>query len=121
VRNSFWGPNSEEFDPSRLKDIKPSEVRANLNLFTSLSVNDKEADVMAQLRYNLHSFGIGSRKCMGQFVAGHIVKSLVVYLFDRFEVQPIEKERNSSAGKNMGSWTPKSDALLRFTRREGVF
>jgi hypothetical protein len=59
---------------------------------------------------------------MGQFVAGHIVKSLVVHLFDRFEVQPVEEKgkENASVGADMGSWTPKSDALLRLTRREGM-
>ncbi|KAA8619666.1 Cytochrome P450 [Pyrenophora tritici-repentis] len=99
VRNPFWGRNSEAYDPDRLKDIKPSN-----------------------LRYNLHSFGIGSRKCMGQFVAGHIVKSLVVHLFDRFEVEPVREgeTEKADAGADMGSWTPKSDALLRLWRREGV-
>jgi hypothetical protein len=57
---------------------------------------------------------------MGQFVAGHIVKSLVVHLFDRFEVQPIDEKSGTAGGTDMGSWTPKSDALLRLTRRDGV-
>nr|BAZ95825.1 P450 cpaC [Curvularia pallescens] len=99
VRNPFWGKNSEAFDPSRLKNIKQSD-----------------------LRYNLHSFGIGSRKCMGQFVAGHIVKSLVAHLFDSFEVEPVEEKgkEGASGGADMGNWTPKSDALLRLTSRESV-
>ncbi|RMZ66109.1 cytochrome P450 monooxygenase [Pyrenophora seminiperda CCB06] len=117
VRNPFWGPNSEAFDPGRLKNIKPSDVR---KISASFSYN-KGANFMPQLRYNLHSFGIGSRKCMGQFVAGHIVKSLVVHLFDRYDVQSIDENKaNASASAGMGSWTPKSDAVLRLTRRDGV-
>ncbi|KAK3373150.1 cytochrome P450 monooxygenase GliC2 [Lasiosphaeria ovina] len=97
VRNPFWGANSESFEPSRLKNIKPSE-----------------------LRYNLHSFGIGSRKCMGQYVAGHIVKALVVHLFGEFEVQVLDGRRQGGDGYDVdkSSWTPKAGASLRLTKRE---
>ncbi|MCJ1415171.1 hypothetical protein MMC32_001502 [Xylographa parallela] len=97
VRNPFWGANSETFDPSRLKDIKPSD-----------------------LRYNLHSFGIGSRKCMGQYVATHIVKALVVHLFKEYEVV-ISKEGQGGEGRyaiDKSSWTPKAGVCLRLTRRQ---
>ncbi|KAI0111118.1 cytochrome P450 monooxygenase GliC2 [Nemania sp. FL0031] len=98
VRNSFWGPNSKVFDPSRLKDIKPSD-----------------------LRYNLHSFGIGSRKCMGQFVAGHIVKSLIVHLFREYDVNVLKSSQDNegdSYNVDKASWTPKADVLLKLTRRD---
>lgn len=58
---------------------------------------------------------------MGQYVAGHIVKSLVVHLFDRYDVRLLgagipgltdyETDRNS--------WTPKADVLLELVKREG--
>ncbi|KAI0172764.1 cytochrome P450 monooxygenase GliC2 [Hypoxylon sp. FL1284] len=96
VRNPFWGPDAELFNPSRLKNMKQSD-----------------------LRYNLHSFGIGSRKCMGQYIAGHIVKSLVVHLFDKYEVGLLEAGK-TSAGSDKNSWTPKAEALLQLTKREGV-
>ncbi|RYP16123.1 hypothetical protein DL765_005324 [Monosporascus sp. GIB2] len=78
VRNPFWGPNSESFEPSRLKNIKTSE-----------------------LRYNLHSFGIGSRKCMGQYD---------VRLLEAGEAGP-----SNETDKN--SWTSKANALLQLTKR----
>ncbi|KAF3766641.1 cytochrome P450 monooxygenase GliC2 [Cryphonectria parasitica EP155] len=97
VRNPFWGPNSESFDPSRLMSIK-----------------------QADLRYNLHSFGIGSRKCMGQYVAGHILKSLVVHLFDTYEVSLLEGNQPRTGHEtNKNSWTPKAEGSLLLTKRDG--
>ncbi|KAI1824155.1 cytochrome P450 monooxygenase GliC2 [Xylaria intraflava] len=96
VRNSFWGPKSEAFDPSRLMHIKPSD-----------------------LRYNLHSFGIGSRKCMGQFTAGHIAKSLAVHLFREYDVTvPKGGQGGGSYAVDKTSWTPKADVLLELARRQ---
>ncbi|KXX75965.1 Cholesterol 24-hydroxylase [Madurella mycetomatis] len=96
VRNPFWGANSEAFDPSRLKGIKQSD-----------------------LRYNLHSFGIGSRKCMGQYVAGHIVKSLVLHLFDKYEVSVLQGHQGGdNYDVDKSSWTPKAAASLQLTKRE---
>ncbi|KAL8882139.1 MAG: hypothetical protein Q9198_000811 [Flavoplaca austrocitrina] len=97
VRNPFWGANSESFDPSRLKNIKLSD-----------------------LRYNLHSFGIGSRQCMGQYIAGHIVKSLVVHLFDGYEVSVLKGHQGgNSYDIDKSSWTPKADASLQLTAQKG--
>ncbi|KAJ8122072.1 hypothetical protein ONZ43_g1644 [Nemania bipapillata] len=98
VRNPFWGPNSKEFDPSRLKNIKTSD-----------------------LRYNLHSFGIGSRKCMGQFVASHIVKSLVLHLFRAYDIDVLKgskEQEGDSYNVDKASWTPKADVLLKLTKRD---
>jgi hypothetical protein len=58
---------------------------------------------------------------MGQYVAGHIVKSLVVHLFKQYEVHLLEENEskdNSDADKN--SWTPKSEAMLRLTARKNA-
>ncbi|CEJ81071.1 hypothetical protein VHEMI01221 [[Torrubiella] hemipterigena] len=97
VRNPFWGKDSESFNPSRLIGIKPSD-----------------------LRYNLHSFGIGSRKCMGQYVAGHIVKSLALHLFDQYEVQVMDAGKKDPAQNvDKSNWTPKADSPLRLTKRDG--
>ncbi|KAK3988694.1 cholesterol 24-hydroxylase [Cladorrhinum sp. PSN332] len=96
VRNPFWGTNSEAYDPSRLKGIKQSD-----------------------LRYNLHSFGIGSRKCMGQYVAGHIVKSLIVHLFNDYEVVLESGGQQKGQGYDVdnSSWTPKAAIELRLSPR----
>lgn len=74
-----------------------------------------------QLRYNLHVFGFGGRKCMGQYVAGHIAKALVVHLFQQYEVQVLDGRLG--AGKydtDKSSWTPKADASLLLTKRDAL-
>ena len=87
-----------------------------------LVFSKREAHItcLVQLRYNLHSFGIGSRKCMGQYVATHIVKALVVHLFKEYEVV-ISKEGQGGEGRyaiDKSSWTPKAGVCLRLTRRQ---
>ncbi|ORY18406.1 cytochrome P450 monooxygenase GliC2 [Clohesyomyces aquaticus] len=95
VRNPFWGPDSEAFKPSRFKSLKSSE-----------------------LRYNVHSFGIGSRKCMGQYVASHIVKALVVNLFSKYDVVLANKHEEAH-GYNVdkSGWTPKAGGSLLLTKK----
>lgn len=57
---------------------------------------------------------------MGQYVAGHIVKALVVHLFDEYEVRLGEKRQGGdNYDTDKSSWTPKADASLLLTRREG--
>ena len=57
---------------------------------------------------------------MGQHIAGHIVKSLVVHLFDRYEVRVMEgHQEGNSYDVDKSSWTPKADAELQLTTREG--
>ncbi|KAI1194822.1 cytochrome P450 monooxygenase GliC2 [Nemania serpens] len=99
VRNPFWGANSEDFDPSRLKHIKPSD-----------------------LRYNLHSFGIGSRRCIGQYVASHIAKALLLHLHLEYEVVMLDsKQKGDGAhGVDKTSWTPKENATLHLTKKRGT-
>ncbi|KAH7064491.1 cytochrome P450 monooxygenase GliC2 [Paraphoma chrysanthemicola] len=90
VRNPYWGKDSQIFRPSRFIGLKPSE-----------------------LRYNVHSFGIGSRKCMGQYVATHIVKALVLHLFTTYEVK-LADENEIKVDKS--GWTPKAGGFLKLTR-----
>ncbi|KAI0469850.1 cytochrome P450 monooxygenase GliC2 [Xylariaceae sp. FL0804] len=96
VRNPFWGKDSELFIPSRFKTIKQSD-----------------------LRHNFHVFGIGSRKCMGQYVAGHIAKAVVAHLFEKYEVEVSDGRKAGDAyDTDKSSWTPKADASLTLTRRD---
>jgi hypothetical protein len=58
---------------------------------------------------------------MGQYVAGHIVKSLVLHLFDKYEVHLLKEEKGGdSYNVDKSSWTPKADALLRLTKRQAA-
>ncbi|KAH8702189.1 cytochrome P450 monooxygenase GliC2 [Talaromyces proteolyticus] len=63
IRNPFWGPDNRSYRPRRFESIKPN-----------------------QLRYNLSTFGYGPRKCLGQYIADKIIKSLVFHLFYKYEV-----------------------------------
>ncbi|KAF1973005.1 putative cytochrome P450 monooxygenase GliC-like protein [Bimuria novae-zelandiae CBS 107.79] len=91
VRNPYWGADSHLFRPSRFIGLKPSE-----------------------LRYNVHSFGIGSRKCMGQYVATHIVKALVLHLFSVYEVRLADE---GAVKVDKSAWTPKAGGFLRLPRK----
>jgi hypothetical protein len=58
---------------------------------------------------------------MGQYVAGHIVKSLAVHLFEQYEVRVLEGRRQGGGDSydiDKSSWTPKADASLQLTKRE---
>lgn len=56
---------------------------------------------------------------MGQYVAGHIVKSLVLHLFDKYEVQVLQGHQGGdSYDVDKSSWTPKAAASLQLTKRE---
>lgn len=50
-RSEVWGTDSLEFDPTRFRDLKASDYR-----------------------YSLWRFGMGPRKCVGQFFADKIIK-----------------------------------------------
>lgn len=57
---------------------------------------------------------------MGQYVAGHIVKSLVVHLFEQYEVDIIDGHQGGdNYNVDKSSWTPKAHASLRLVKREG--
>jgi hypothetical protein len=56
---------------------------------------------------------------MGQYVAGHIVKSLVVHLFEEYEVRVLKEHQGGDRyNVDKSSWTPKADASLQLTKRE---
>ena len=127
VRNPFWGDDSESFDPTRFKTIKQSDVCVRFPNISSIIAKLFGALVLTyyhgispvlQLRYNLHVFGFGSRKCMGQYVAGHIAKALVVHLFQQYEVLVSGGGGgNNKYNTDKSSWTPKADASLQLTKR----
>lgn len=57
---------------------------------------------------------------MGQYVAGHILKSLVVHLFDTYEVSLLgEGKARAGQETNKNSWTPKAEESLLLTKRTG--
>lgn len=41
VRNPFWGPNSEEYDPSRFKNVKSTDVSFIYSIQVAICTNKR--------------------------------------------------------------------------------
>ncbi|KAK4200401.1 cytochrome P450 [Triangularia verruculosa] len=94
VRNPFWGPDSESFNPSRFKTIKQSD-----------------------LRYNLTVFGFGHRKCLGQHFGAHLIKAVVAHLFDQYEVLVTDgRKADGDYVIHKDSWVPMADVRVQLSK-----
>ncbi|EED13062.1 cytochrome P450 monooxigenase GliC-like, putative [Talaromyces stipitatus ATCC 10500] len=94
VRNPFWAPDSNRYNPDRFKNIKQTD-----------------------LRYNLYVFGFGHRKCLGQYLAGHMVKAIMVHLFAQHEVII----KNGRSGKDdymidKNTWVPVANVTIELSK-----
>ncbi|KAK7710019.1 hypothetical protein SLS57_008517 [Botryosphaeria dothidea] len=97
IRNPFWGPDSRQYRPSRFASIPPQ-----------------------QLRYNLTTFGYGTRKCLGYKVGDKMVHALVYQLFSQYDVsvRPTMKQENDEQFKrDRGNWMALYDVELELQRR----
>ncbi|KAF4537676.1 Cytochrome p450 monooxygenase [Lasiodiplodia theobromae] len=97
IRNPFWGPDSRVYRPSRFAKIPPQ-----------------------QLRYNLTTFGYGSRKCLGYNVGDKMVHALVYQLFSQYEVsvRPNMKQKNDEQfNRDKSNWLALYDVELDMKRR----
>ncbi|KAJ5945400.1 Cytochrome P450 [Penicillium verrucosum] len=63
IHNPYWGPETKEYRPER---------------FDGLNVRD--------MKYNLSTFGYGSRKCLGVHLGGKMVRSILAALFGQYDV-----------------------------------
>lgn len=63
INNPYWGPDAKYYRPER---------------FDGLSTPD--------LKYNLSTFGYGSRKCLGVYLGGKMVRSIVTALFNQYDI-----------------------------------
>ncbi|KGO38979.1 Cytochrome P450, E-class, group I [Penicillium expansum] len=83
----FWGKNSTQFNPHRLKDVSSTD-----------------------LRYNLFTFGFGSRKCLGKHFAEAMVKTFVAELLSRYEIRiPNTAADGQDIKERKATWVPISD------------
>ncbi|KAK2050377.1 cytochrome P450 [Colletotrichum somersetense] len=87
------GEDSEDFRPSRFKNIKATD-----------------------LRYNMAIFGFGSRKCPGQYVAAQGVKALLVHILRQYDIEVI-KERTDGKSHDTGKAQviPMADVIVRLS------
>lgn len=63
INNPYWGPDTKEYRPER---------------FDGLSARE--------LKYNLSTFGYGSRKCLGVHLGGKMVRGILAALFGQYDV-----------------------------------
>ncbi|KAK8162603.1 cytochrome P450 monooxygenase GliC2 [Phyllosticta citrichinensis] len=95
IRNPFWGADSKQYRPMR---------------FQGLTQND--------LRYNLYTFGYGSRKCMGQFFADKQLRSVLMHLYDNYEVLTKDDSKVEGAFKtDKSTWVGMFDVELLLKER----
>ena len=88
VRNDFWGPRAESYDPERFLKHKTT-----------------------QLRYNYWRFGFGPRQCMGKYVADVIIRVLLDYLVRNYRLDTEEKDREWA--RSAESWITHPDILIK--------
>ncbi|PYH35118.1 cytochrome P450 monooxygenase hasH [Aspergillus neoniger CBS 115656] len=63
INNPYWGPDTKDYRPERFEGLNPRE-----------------------LKYNLSTFGYGSRKCLGVHLGGKMVRSIVAALLSQYDV-----------------------------------
>ncbi|KAH8423493.1 uncharacterized protein LDX57_001253 [Aspergillus melleus] len=63
INNPYWGPDARYYCPERFDGLSPRD-----------------------LKYNLSTFGYGSRKCLGVHLGGKMVRSIVTALFNQYDI-----------------------------------
>ncbi|CAI7633383.1 unnamed protein product [Penicillium glandicola] len=63
IYNPYWGPDTKEYRPERFDGLNPRD-----------------------LKYNLSTFGYGSRKCLGVYLGGKMVRGILTALFGQYDV-----------------------------------
>lgn len=91
VRNAFWGPRAESYEPERFLKNKTT-----------------------QLRYNYWRFGFGPRQCMGKYVADVIIRVLLDHLIRNYRLDTGEKD--SEWARSIESWITHPDLLIKCTK-----
>ena len=95
VRNEFWGPQAESYEPERFLTSRGT-----------------------QLRYNYWRFGFGPRQCMGKYVADLMIRVLLEYLVKHYTLGI--REKDESWARSAESWITHPDLLIKCERRAVV-
>lgn len=96
VRNeSFWGADAATYRPDRFLEPRMRKTK---------------------LRYHFWRFGFGPRQCMGKYVADLIIRQLVVFLVQRFDLLLVGEGRDWERSRE--SWITHPDFLIGCVRRK---
>ncbi|KAI0452596.1 cytochrome P450 [Xylaria acuta] len=93
IKNVYWGDNKEDreaYRPSRFLDKKQSE-----------------------LRYQFWRFGFGPRQCLGKYVVDIVLRAIVAFLVEDYQLSLSEKTHWE---KNPTTWILHPDTQIRCER-----
>ncbi|KAJ5797251.1 uncharacterized protein N7518_005791 [Penicillium psychrosexuale] len=87
----FWGNDHSRFNPHRFQHLSSTE-----------------------LRYNLFTFGFGTRKCLGQHFAEAMLKHFVYHLLNRYEIElpRLDARKTWSSQPIQDTWVPIANARV---------
>jgi cytochrome P450 len=103
TEESVWGKDSLDFRPERFSHGAPETVRILPATFCPTSSNN------FQSRYQLFTFGMGHRKCLGKPLAEALIGVLVAFLLKEHEICPSSSEEAKSS---LGAWVKTQNPLL---------
>lgn len=69
------------------------------------------------MRYNLFTFGFGTRKCLGQYFAEAVIKLCVINLLDFYDIRVVPPSDDAQSRQNK-TWIPASNMSLTLTKIE---
>lgn len=81
IQNEFWGPDAQEYRPSRFQEVNSIEAR-----------------------YNFWRFGFGPRQCMGRYVADLAIRALLVELVVKWELHLPKELVGKKWGRDKKTW-----------------
>lgn len=85
----FWGADADVYRPERFLD-KNNQGSKN---------GGKSASVSASARYHYWRFGFGPRQCLGKHVADVIIRSLIAYLVENYELGLLLESEEGDEGE----------------------
>ncbi|PLN76556.1 cytochrome p450 monooxygenase GliC [Aspergillus taichungensis] len=94
VRDPYWGDRRYEYRPERFRARSPT-----------------------QARYHFWRFGFGPRQCMGRFVAGSVIREILVHLVENYDLGMICEETMEAWGRDPEVWINHPDMQVRCVKR----
>jgi cytochrome P450 len=94
IRDPYWGDEREKYNPDR---------------FLS---NDR-----VDARYHYWRFGFGPRKCMGQYVADILMRNVLVYLVENYDLELVVAKSLEGMGRIPDVWINHPQTQVRCRKR----
>lgn len=98
IYQPFWGTSREEsvnFRPGRHMELRRTDMR-----------------------YQYWRFGFGPRQCMGKYVADLIMRVLLVYLVEEYQLALLPEDVGADWGRDGASWIVHPKITLQCKRRD---